>query len=58
MMYKVLPNSCRCHPETCCCNDWAIFTGDGEKHSSYFHIEIAEEVVAALNSHHEPKPTE
>ncbi len=47
--YHVRSNWCRCHPETCCCNDWAVHAPDGEKHSTYFHRETADEVAEALN---------
>lgn len=26
--YRVEPNSCNCHPETCCCPDFVLFHGD------------------------------
>jgi hypothetical protein len=48
--YHVRTNYCRCHPETCCCNDWAVHKPGGEKHSTYFHRETAEEVAEALNA--------
>jgi hypothetical protein len=46
---EVRPNWCRCHPETCSCNDWAVFQGS-EKHSTHFHKETAELVAKALNA--------
>lgn len=47
--YEVERNNCRCHPETCCCDDWAIISPTGEKHSTYFHKSTAEEIAALLN---------
>ena len=47
--YHVRTNYCRCHPETCCCNDWAVHGPDGEKHSTHFHEETAGLVAEALN---------
>lgn len=29
--YKVVSNWCNCHPETCCCSDYAIVNEQGEK---------------------------
>lgn len=34
--WHVRPNSCNCHPETCCCNDWAVFSPAGKKHITFF----------------------
>ena len=28
--WHVRRNSCDCHPETCCCRKWAVFTPKGE----------------------------
>lgn len=47
--YHVRPNWCNCHPETCCCNDWAVHAPNGDKHSTYRHEEIAEEIADLLN---------
>ena len=47
--YEVHYNHCNCHPETCSCNDWAI-SFDGERHSTYFSLEVAKEVAVALNA--------
>ena len=47
--YVVKPNWCRCHPETCCCDDWAIYDGD-ELYSTYFRESEASEVCAELNN--------
>ena len=42
-------NYCRCHPETCGCDDWAVYVGN-EKHSTHFHKHVAELVAKALNA--------
>jgi hypothetical protein len=47
--YHVRYNYCQCHPETCCCNDWAVHEPNGNKHSTYFHRNTAIEVADALN---------
>lgn len=47
--YTVGPNPCDCHPETCCCLDWAVFAPDGKKHSTQFTRRTADEIAAALN---------
>lgn len=52
--YEVRRNYCRCHPETCACNSWAIFKGE-EKHSTHRNLLVARELAAALNK---PQPPE
>lgn len=47
--YHVRPNRCNCHPETCCCNDYAVHKPNGEKHSTCFNKDTALEIVDALN---------
>ena len=47
--YYVTGNYCRCHPETCNCNDFALIDPAGEKHSTYFNQREADEVAAAMN---------
>jgi hypothetical protein len=27
--YRLVPNSCNCHPETCCCPDFRIIDENG-----------------------------
>lgn len=49
MTYQVRPNFCNCHPETCCCNNWAIYRQDGSKFSTFFDKADAEKVATALN---------
>ncbi len=48
--YKVCRNSCQCHPETCCCDPWAVYSLDGEKHSTHWEKEVAVLVAKALNA--------
>lgn len=47
--FTVRRNQCNCHPETCCCRDWAIYTDDGEKYDTYMHRERADEIAKLLN---------
>jgi hypothetical protein len=48
--YHVRPNYCRCHPETCCCDPWAVFDGNGEKWETFWDKTIAERVAKSLNA--------
>lgn len=36
MAFTVKPNWCNCHPETCGCNDWAVYDGE-QKMTTFFH---------------------
>lgn len=47
--YSAKPNRCGCHPETCCCNDWAVFDSNGARIGTYFREEDAEETAEYLN---------
>lgn len=47
--FHVRVNRCHCHPETCCCNDWAVFDPMGKKHSTFFERHTADDVAYALN---------
>ncbi len=47
--YHVRDNWCRCHPETCCCNDYAVHAPDGTKYSTHFHEDDAIFVAESLN---------
>lgn len=47
--YCVSTNRCLCHPETCCCNKWAVYNPYGGKHSTHYKKETAELVTKALN---------
>ena len=49
-MYKLERNKCRCHPETCCCDDWVIIK-NGEKFVTIFDKEKAEFITEALNQY-------
>jgi len=35
MRFTVKQNYCNCHPETCACNDWAVYDGD-KKLTTFF----------------------
>ncbi len=49
--YYVGPNHCRCHPETCCCNDWAVYDSeDDEVFETFFRKEDAEGRLIELDS--------
>jgi hypothetical protein len=50
MTYRVEVNYCRCHPETCCCNDWRIVDSKGDKVSTHFLKEDADRLADLLNS--------
>jgi hypothetical protein len=47
--YTVERNLCNCHPETCCCDDWAVLTPDGDKWDTFFHKDKAEKTAEMLN---------
>ncbi len=49
--YQVGQNTCNCHPDTCCCDDYAIYdTKNGYlKHSTHFSETVAQEITDALN---------
>ena len=47
--YEVRLNFCNCHPETCCCNTWAVYQPDGTKHSTFCYRSEAYEVAQNLN---------
>lgn len=38
-----------CHPETCCCDDYAIFGPNGTKFLPLNDYELGEEIVAIIN---------
>lgn len=54
-IYYVNRNRCNCHPETCCCSDWAVYRPNGEKYAPFYAKEIAEEVAKALTVYHHEK---
>lgn len=47
--YYVEVNYCKCHPETCCCNDWNVVDDIGNFYASFFHKRDAERLVSLLN---------
>lgn len=48
--YKVKPNYCNCHPETCCCDDWAVIdTTDQSTFTTCFRKDAAIATADALN---------
>lgn len=46
--YSVRTNKCKCHPETCCCDDWAIYEME-RKILTIYDKEVAEWVSSRLN---------
>lgn len=40
--WHVRRNACNCHPETCCCDDWAVFDPDGKRYGTFFHKKDAD----------------
>ncbi len=47
--WTVKYNSCKCHPETCACNEWALYRPNGAKHSTFFSKQDAEEIALLAN---------
>jgi hypothetical protein len=43
------PTRCDCHPETCCCQDWAVYNPEGRKHSTYNSEESAAAMAEILS---------
>lgn len=52
--YSVDYNQCKCHSETCCCNDWAVYNNVGEKQRTFYFKEDAELFSNILNSPTQP----
>lgn len=48
--WHVRPNFCKCHPETCCCNDWAVYDPAGNKYVTCFTKVEADSLVTTLCS--------
>ncbi len=48
-IYHVRPNRCDCHPETCCCNDWVVYDGNGERDLDFFRKSDAQEWADTKN---------
>ena len=49
MKYTLGPNPCKCHPETCACDDYAIFQ-NGEKYITIFTDPTYQISVTLINS--------
>jgi hypothetical protein len=47
--FTVGRNRCNCHPETCGCDDWAVFTPKGKKWETFYNKENADEIVKLIN---------
>lgn len=47
--YHVRLNQCNCHPETCACNDYAIYDKHGEKLGTFFDESEAERMASLMN---------
>lgn len=47
--FKLEPNRCNCHPETCCCDDWKITDSKNNKVVTFHNKENAESFVQYLN---------
>ena len=47
--WHVRANRCRCHPETCCCDDWAVYDTNGENYLTFFDKESADDFAAIKN---------
>lgn len=47
--YHVRPNHCTCHPETCCCNDWAVYAPNGTKVATFYYKTVAKGHAEWLN---------
>lgn len=47
--WSLRKNTCRCHPETCNCNDWAIYLNES-KFCTVFDRFKAEMIVNKLNT--------
>lgn len=47
--YHVRQNFCRCHPETCCCDDWAVHLPSGKKYTTHNSKEVAADLAEWLN---------
>jgi len=51
--YHVRPNYCRCHPETCCCSNYAVHDKAGAKVTTDDDRSHLETVAKHLNEHPE-----
>lgn len=48
--WTVAVNQCRCHPETCACDDWAVYDPEGEKVGTFFDSQDAEIYALELSN--------
>lgn len=49
MKYKVVSNSCGCHPETCCCPDYRIIDEEGNRVAGGMDDKAMEKLVKQAN---------
>jgi hypothetical protein len=49
-MYNVKRNECDCHPQTCTCNDWAVYDDKDKKFATFFDKITAETAENAMNN--------
>lgn len=50
MNYEVKPNTCNCHPETCCCNPWKVVEkGTNLLIASLYFKDKAQQLADMLN---------
>lgn len=55
MKYEVVPNSCGCHPETCCCPDYRILDENGNRVAGGMNDKAMKELVAQANKNNPTK---
>lgn len=49
--HEVRYNYCDCHPETCCCNPWALFYKvTGKKIATFYNKSDADSLREELNA--------
>lgn len=48
--FKVMPNRCDCHPETCCCNDWVLVDDKGKRYATFYSEKQVTEMALLLNT--------
>lgn len=53
--WHVRPNYCKCHPETCCCRDYAVHEPNGNKYDTFSTKSIAQDIVDMKNFQMENK---
>ncbi len=46
--FHVRQNYCRCHPESCGCDDWAIYDPNGEKVTTFHNKNDADKYTMQL----------